>query len=657
MRLKRLTLFNFQGISNLHLYFEGKSASIYGDNGTGKTTIFNAITWLLFDKASTGAKNFSPKTKDVHGKDYNYLEHGVEARFILASGQELTLRKVFKESWKKKRGSTIEEFSGHEVDYFVDGVPTKEKEYIATLTNYIGAGDHLKMLLMPNYFSEDLSWDERRRILLDMCGDVSVQDVIQSNPNLDDFISFITVPGTTDKHYTVDEYKKIAVAKRTEINKEMQSIPARIDEARKAMPDISNIDVSSIDLEISELNSQIDEKNEEKRLAIAGNDDGNVLRSQLATLNTQLAEAKSIHANANSKANEAVYQEIEQLKNSRRVIENSLASYKGELQKCQIQLENMQKDRQRLLDKYSQISDLVWQGDEICPTCERELPEDKINSAIDVFNLSKSKQLEEINEEGKSNCSKEMISELEGKLVEFTSIIEEAERNVAGFNTAIYDKEKELQQPQPFESTEVYQGIANQIQSLQSSNTQGNDRVKQLVAPIDNEVADLRIRIDRLMAEKSKLTLAEQQKKRMDTLTASEKKLSAEYEKLQHGIHLCEEFIKAKVSMLTDNINSKFETVRFRLFIEQINGGIKEDCEVMVPAENRLVPYAFANNAARINAGLEIINALTRHYETSVPVFVDNAESVTKLQKMDAQIIRLVVSESDKELSLELEEA
>lgn len=654
MRLRSLTLFNFQGIRDLRLDFGGQSASIYGDNGTGKTTVFNAITWLLFDKASTGAKNFSPKTKDAQGKDFNYLEHGVETCFILANGQELTLRKVFKESWKKKRGSTIEEFSGHEVDYFVDGVPAKEKEYIATLTNYIGSSDHLKMLLMPSYFSEDLSWDERRRILLDMCGDVSVQDVIQSNPELEDFLNFLAVPGTADKYYTVDEYKKIAVAKRTDINKEMQTIPARIDEAQKAMPNITNIDISSINLEISELNSQIEAKEEEKRLAIAGNDDGNALRSQLATLSTQLLEGRVAHANANAKANEVVYGEIDRLKNSRRVMENSLASYKGELQKHQTQLENMQKDRQRLFEKYNQVSAIEWKGDEVCPTCERELPEDKINAAIEAFNLSKSIQLEDINKEGQSKCSKEMIASLEAKISELASIIEETERNISSFNTAISDKEKELRQPQPFENTEDFQSIMGQIQSLQNSDVQGNDMVKQLVAPIDTEISNLRTQIDRLMAEKSKLTLAEQQQKRIDELSASEKRLSAEYETLQHGIHLCEEFIKAKVSMLTGNINSKFETVRFRLFNEQINGGIKEDCEVMIPADGRLVPYTFANNAARINAGLEIINVLAKYYGTSIPVFVDNAESITRLQNVDTQLIKLIVSESDKNLRLEV---
>jgi len=153
-----LYLFNFQGIRELRLDFGGNNAVIYGDNATGKTTIFNAITWLLFDKASTGAKNFTPKTKDANGHDVHYLEHGVEACFILADGQVLTLKKVYKEVYKTKRGSAREEFNGHEIDYSIEGVPAKEKEYVAALAEYIGEADQVKMLTMPDYFSDEMSW-------------------------------------------------------------------------------------------------------------------------------------------------------------------------------------------------------------------------------------------------------------------------------------------------------------------------------------------------------------------------------------------------------------------------------------------------------------------------------------------------------------------
>ena len=137
MKIKSLRLENFQGIVHAEFDFDGLSASIYGDNATGKTTVFNALTWLLFDKASTGAKNFTPKTKGAGG-DLHNLDHTAEASFIMPSGEIATFKKVYHEVWKKKRGSSTEEFDGHTVDFFIDGVPVKEKQYTSTLQDYCG---------------------------------------------------------------------------------------------------------------------------------------------------------------------------------------------------------------------------------------------------------------------------------------------------------------------------------------------------------------------------------------------------------------------------------------------------------------------------------------------------------------------------------------
>ena len=154
---------------------------------------------------------------------------------------------------------------------------------------------------------------------------------------------------------------------------------------------------------------------------------------------------------------------------------------------------------------------------------------------------------------------------------------------------------------------------------------------------------------------KTRIAIAASQTERIKELEAREKELSQQYETLEQGMYLCEVFIKTKVNLLTDRINSKFQNVRFRLFVEQQNGGVKEDCEVMIPAEGgRMVPFTFANNAARINAGLEIIDTLSNHWNLAMPVFVDNAESVTRLLQMDTQVIRLVVSEADQKLRLEV---
>ena len=207
----------------------------------------------------------------------------------------------------------------------------------------------------------------------------------------------------------------------------------------------------------------------------------------------------------------------------------------------------------------------------------------------------------------------------------------------------------------PFESTEEYTKITAQIAAYRNEENDTSKRTEEIAAGFTERIQALYDEIRAQEDLKTRITIAASQKERIAELEAREKELSRQYEALEQGLYLCEVFIKTKVSLLTDKINSKFQSVRFRLFIEQQNGGVKEDCEVMIPTEGgRMVPFTFANNAARINAGLEIIDALSSHWGLAMPVFIDNAESVTRLLQMDTQVIRLVVSEPDKELRMEI---
>ncbi len=68
MRLTRLTLRNFKGISEFILDAQGENVTVYCDNAAGKTTLFDAFTWLLFDKDSQNRKDFAIKTLDAAGQ-------------------------------------------------------------------------------------------------------------------------------------------------------------------------------------------------------------------------------------------------------------------------------------------------------------------------------------------------------------------------------------------------------------------------------------------------------------------------------------------------------------------------------------------------------------------------------------------------------------
>ena len=298
MELLTLSLENFQGLKHEEIQLDGHSASIYGRNASGKTTIFNAITWLLFGKPSTWAKNWDPKTKGPNG-DLHNLEHSATGTFRLDDGQTVTLKKVFREVWKRKRGSAAEEYSCNTIDYQINGVPFKEKEYMAAVQEYCSGEETMKLLTMPDYFPSVMDWQKRREILLDICGDVSDADVIASTPELAGLPEFLKMPGSTTRLYKVDEYRKIAAAKKTDLNKKIEAIPNRIDEASRAIDkDLPTPEDLAAKLAAAE--AEETKIAEEKRAILAG--DTSELRSSLANAKADYAAAKSEYIEEGSEA-------------------------------------------------------------------------------------------------------------------------------------------------------------------------------------------------------------------------------------------------------------------------------------------------------------------------------------------------------------------
>jgi len=653
MRILTLQLENFQGLKAERFDFAAKSASIYGDNATGKTTVFNAITWLLFNRSSTGAKNFTPKTKDRTG-DVHYLDHAVEAKLEMSKGRIVTLRKVFREIYKKKRGSAADEFSGHSTDHYVDGVPVKEQEYTATLLALCGGAEKMKMLTMPHYFSEDMSWDDRRKILLELCGDVADQDVIGAHDELRDLPAVLLMPGTQDQSYTVDEYKKIAGAKKSDINKQIQEIPGRIDEADQAVPNASGIDAEAIAVQIEATQCEIDRLSGEKASILSGDSSGVEIRKQMSELDARLSEARAAYAAKCSQENEVIYAAIDKAKAERDAIKNKLQDGKHALDGQKGDFNLMNNLRERLLSEYERVQSEVWdESNEACPTCNRYLPDEKIQCLREEFNLRRSQRLEDINARGQQ-YSKERLDAVSGAIQELEAEIASLASVVLSHDAQLETLQAQIKRAEPFESTEEYASLTAEIAALRDRSSDADDTVRTAAEVVESKIQALHDKSSQLRDKLSSIAIAEAQRKRIEELKQSEKALAGQYEEFERGIFLCDLFTKAKVDMLTDRINAKFENVRFRLFVEQQNGGIKDDCEVMIPAEGgRMVPYTFANNAARINAGLEIIDALSRHWEIAMPVFIDNAEGVTRLVHIDAQVIRLVVSEQDKKLRME----
>ncbi|SMB98000.1 SMC domain protein [Thermanaeromonas toyohensis ToBE] len=649
MKLLRLTLKNFKGIRRFTLEPNGANCTVYGANEAGKTSLVDAYLWLLFGRDSQNRADFAIKTLDQNGQVIPGLEHEVEGVFDL-DGRKLTLRRVFREKWTKKRGSATTIFSGHETLYYVDGVPVKEKEYQARVAA-LADETVFRLLTDPYHFNRNLSWQERRRILMEICGDITDQEVIVSDPSLSELPSILG-------NRSIDDHRKIVQARMSKINQELREIPTRIDEATRALPDVPDIDEAELQSQIKALYDVL----AEKQAALAQVSSGGAIAEAKVALRECEAEIQRLR-------NEQAARQAERTGELRR----KLIEAKGQVDVLTTEIAVAKRRMVQLLDDAQAVEreinslriqwhernkqEFVFEQDTICPTCGQPLPQEKLTEArekaLAEFNLAKARDLEEISNLGKRrraeyeeimgeyNWLSAKLAEMEAELVKRQA---EVDRLKAELEAANNDTDIALDNAIKA-AMERKAELEAEIERLQADNREAIEKVRREIDAINGQIKDLSQTLARIQARKAGLA-------RIEELKAQEKALAAEYERLEKELYLCEQFVRTKVNLLEERINSKFRYARFKLFEQQVNGGIAETCVTLYKG----VPYPDLNGAAKINIGLDIINTLAEHYGFYAPIFIDERESVTNLIPVNSQVISLVVSPRDKTLRVEIEE-
>lgn len=651
--LERITLRNFKGFKEFVLNTAGGSVSIYGNNATGKTTLFDGFVWALFGKDSQNRTDFEIKGLDEQGKVKDrHLQHEVEAEFSIG-GRRRTLRRVLTEKWVTTRGQATPKFDGHKTEYFVDGVPVKQTEYKAEVDSIIEEG-LFKLLTNPAFFNEQLKWEERRKILFEISGDVTDEEVIGSSTALSRLPEIL-------EGRSIENHKKVIAAKRSEIKKELEKIPVRINEAERSKPDTTNLDAEVILGDIQTLRERIRE-GEEKLVRIQEGGEIAALEKHLRSIEAHLTQIQNRQDSAAFDQARAQQDRIAQLQDECSDVSRKIDDLKYQIEQNNLRLTGRMEAREKLRDEYHEVNGQTFTPphESECPTCGQSLPAEQIQAAHDKaqeeFNRKKSTKLEELLTVGKATTSDIATLEasadlLNRKLAEQTEILDAKRAAVLVGETKLAELRKGGEEPAPdpdyVAKQQEAKDIQDRIMALRSSN-QGS------VEQQRKELSKLRIDVATLERQLAQFEQVDRINRRIEELQEEERRLAAEFERLEGELYLMDEFTRAKVAMLESRINSKFKRARFRLFREQINGGLEECCETLFDG----VPYGGGlNNAARINVGLDIINTLGEHYGFSAPIFVDNAEAVTQLIPTRAQVIRLVVSAPDKKLRIVQEAA
>ena len=630
MKLTKLELLNFKGLKSFTINLNG-DVVIRGDNATGKTTVFDSVCWLLFGKDSLDRADFEIKTLDG-GEPIHKVNHEVTGIFTLDEGGTVELKRVYREKYSSPRGGDIT-LTGHTTDYFVDGVPKKEKEY-KEIVNTLIDESIFKLITNPLYFNETYSWQNRRKLLLEMCGDIDDISVINSRDDLRRLAELL-------EGRTVDDHRKVVAAKKTAINKELDMIPVRIDEAMRNKPEIAS-DKAKLIRDIETLSAGIGEV--EKQKAIIQNGFSSTEKeSKIRDINRQLEAQSSKVLSVYHKQKQRLRDEYEASLTKLKIVEvdrDRCADRRDELNK------EIERESKRIVTLQSEFDTFNAQqfNKESCPTCGQALPADKQAVLEAEFNTNKSKKLEEWKGLIESAVKlKENYEEQQEIMVsKIDNLTTEASKYSDAYNVKF--KEYEAYSEPNVEDDPVYADLKAQLFLLEIDNEPGTEGEE--LAKLDEELSSMKSKKAGLETELNKFKLIDDINHRIIELENQQQKLVAEKNALDEASFLMDEFIKAKVNMLEENINSRFKLARFKMFNVMLNGNVEECCETTYKG----VPYRSMNNAARINVGLDIINALTSYYKVNAPVFIDNAEAVTDFITVNSQTIKLIVDESKPQL-------
>lgn len=637
LKIKSLHLQNFKGVRDQRLDFPRQNHTIFGRNASGKSTFYDAFLWLLFDKDSHGRADFEIKTVGVDGVAMPQLDHLVVCE-VESGGREFRLKKTYREVYTKKRGSATATFTGHETLYEIDGVPKTKTEYQGFIKN-LCPEQLFRLLTSPAYFNESMHWTDRRGELMAACGDVSAGDIISANPQMEPLRELFAKRTPTDA-------KKVLMAERKKINDELAGIPSRIDEATKAIPEVVR-NPQALMVEAQAIAKQLSSLRDKK--ASANTSSATIeLQNKIAAAEGELIQIKNRYLQEAPDLT-AEQREVADISSNITTATNRVREIEAEIKYLNGCIEIEKKRNADIVARWKEVNAQRYNGGSDCPTCGQPLPESKVAAATAAFNESRAEEIKALNTQGaetveRVNGYKSKVETLAAELELITTALPGRQADLEAAKAALEAKK----QRKPVEQLPEYIGKQQEIEGLRKELDDVRQGTASASQSIDQEITAAEAKFNEVNRAITALDTATVQEQRIEELKKREAELAQQFADTEKTLTLIEEFIRAKVGMLTDKINSFFELVSFRLFEDQVNGGLAEVCTCTMNG----VPYSDLNTAGKIQAGLDIIRTLSGHHDFFPPIWIDGRESVTEIPEMNCQTISLVVSPEHESLEI-----
>ena len=646
IKFKKIRIRNFRGLVSFEANLEGRSVRISGANGLGKSSVADAITWVLFGKDSRRRTAFPIDPVDDEGRIIHNLDVSVELEMLI-DRQPTTLRRRRQEKWVQKRGMTREQLDGHQTTCYIDGRPLPSSDFSSHVDTIVKE-ELFRALTTPDYFPS-LPMDQQYRLLVKIVGTRTLAEIAAKD---EEALKVVDELGQR----SIDQYRQGLTYDLQRTRKELETIPVRLSEvqgfieqvkAKGADGKTAQRHAKGIEEKLRQVTQEIDSMAGVVRAENARYNDQRAyiqqLRQQRAAIEDRIEkqnrEARTLHQSLVCKAKE----ELEAAEERHTAAKTMLGLHERRLKDLEQQLTDF-RSRWEEVERLS----FSWNAEEaVCPTCGQPLPQDQADQkrveAEMRFNERKMKQQDALDEEGKKlAASKQRLQDLSAAAREEMAT---AERLMPEARERLSKAEAE-----PIEQADYHD--ASDWQRLSSEIDQRMKELEQTTqAQEPPQLAALRTEEEGYRKELRLLQQTIDRSKQIDEYIRREKELqkqrttlSGDIARMQTRLEAAERLQLMEANDLQKRVNDLFPSVRFRLSRELLNGREVGHCELSVDG----VPYSGLSTSERINAGLELINALARHYNIVAPIVIDNAEAVNKVAPTLGQQILLEVSPAKK---------
>mgnify|MGYP000405723766 FL=1 len=646
IKFKKIRIRNFRGLVNFEANLDGRSVRIVGANGLGKSSVADAITWVLFGKDSRRRTAFPIDPVDDEGRIIHNLDVSVELGMLI-DGQPTTLRRRRQEKWVQKRGMTTEQLDGHQTTCYIDGRPLPSSDFSSHVDTIVKE-ELFRALTTPDYFPS-LPMDQQYRLLVKIVGTRTLAEIAAKD---EEALKVVDELGQR----SLDQYRQGLSYDLQRTRKELELIPVRLSEvqgfieqvkAKGADGKTAQRHAKGIEEKLRQVTQEIDSMAGVVRAENARYNDQRAyiqqLRQQRAAIEDRVEkqnrEARTLHQSLVCKAKE----ELEATEERHTAAKTMLGLHERRIKDLEQQLVDFRR-RWEEVERQS----FSWNAEEaVCPTCGQPLPQDQADQkrveAEMRFNERKMRQQDALDEEGKKlAASKQRLQDLSAAA---RQEMYEAERLTPEARERLSKAEAEPIEQADYHDASDWQRLTAEIdqrvKELEQT-TQAQEPPQLAALRTEEEGYRKELRLLEQIIDRSKQI--DEYVRREKELQAQRTTLSGDIARMQTRLEAAERLQLMEANDLQKRVNELFPSIRFRLSRELLNGREVGHCEISVGG----VPYSGLSTSERINAGLELINALARHYNIVAPIVIDNAEAVNKVAPTLGQQILLEVSPAKK---------